>query len=121
MLKDRAAEALRNAEGPTKKLARDTSQAVGSVAHEAPARLRKFVKETEQVVGPAAAEGRNAVGDRVLLVVPTDKAYGTKESLGANAQQPAGPLVFVVDILGTSKADPAQGAGQGTGQGTTQK
>ncbi|WP_269928146.1 FKBP-type peptidyl-prolyl cis-trans isomerase [Kocuria massiliensis] len=61
------------------------------------------------------------VGDRVLLVVPTDKAYGTKESLGANAQQqPAGPLVFVVDILGTSKADPA-GSGQSAQQGTQQQ
>lgn len=60
------------------------------------------------------------VGDRVLLVVPTDKAYGTKESLGANAQQPAGPLVFVVDILGTSKAD-AAGSGQSAQQGAQQQ
>lgn len=56
------------------------------------------------------------VGDRVLLEVPTDKAYGTQEQLGTDSQQPAGPLVFVIDILGTSKADPAGGAQGGTQQ-----
>ncbi|MFJ3959110.1 FKBP-type peptidyl-prolyl cis-trans isomerase [Arthrobacter sp. NPDC090010] len=36
------------------------------------------------------------VGSRVLLVIPAADAYGEKPSQG----QPAGPLVFVVDILG---------------------
>ncbi|WP_178945658.1 FKBP-type peptidyl-prolyl cis-trans isomerase [Kocuria sp. TGY1127_2] len=63
------------------------------------------------------------VGDRVLLEVPTDKAYGTQEQLGSDSQQPAGPLVFVVDILGTSKADPPQSSQGGTGaqQGNPQQ
>lgn len=46
------------------------------------------------------------VGDRVLLVIPADQAYGTEEELGEGAQQPAGALVFVVDILG--RTDPVQ-------------
>ncbi|RKQ36319.1 FKBP-type peptidyl-prolyl cis-trans isomerase [Kocuria tytonis] len=40
------------------------------------------------------------VGSRVEIVVPTDKAYGTAKELGKDAQYPAGPLVFVVDVLG---------------------
>lgn len=40
------------------------------------------------------------VGSRVLLAVPTDKAYGTKKQLGKDSQYPAGALVFVVDVLG---------------------
>lgn len=55
------------------------------------------------------------VGDRVLLEVPTDKAYGSKEQLGSESQQPAGPLVFVIDILGTSKADPPEDSQGGSG------
>lgn len=42
------------------------------------------------------------VGDRVMLVVPADKAYGTTKQLGKDSQYPAGALVFVVDILGTT-------------------
>lgn len=40
------------------------------------------------------------VGSRVLLAVPTDKAYGTKKQLKDDSQYPAGSLVFVVDVLG---------------------
>lgn len=40
------------------------------------------------------------VGSRVLLVVPTDQAYGTEDQLGEDSEYPAGSLVFVVDILG---------------------
>ena len=42
------------------------------------------------------------VGSRVELVIPTDKAYGTEKELGKDSQYPAGALVFVVDILGTT-------------------
>jgi FKBP-type peptidyl-prolyl cis-trans isomerase len=54
---------------------------------------------------PGWSEGLTGkkVGSRVLLVVPAEKAYGTAEELGENAEQkPAGSLVFVVDILGRS-------------------
>lgn len=42
------------------------------------------------------------VGSRVELVIPTDKAYGSAKALGEKSQYPAGSLVFVVDILGTT-------------------
>lgn len=45
------------------------------------------------------------VGDRVLLVVPADKAYGTAAELKAKkSSSPSGALVFVVDVLGTVRA-----------------
>lgn len=56
------------------------------------------------------------VGDRVLLVVPADQAYGTAEELGKDTSKPAGALVFVVDVLGTeptatqATASPTAGA-----------
>jgi hypothetical protein len=79
-LKHRATEALRSAEGPTKKLAKDTGHAVGSAAQSAPARLKnratevlqtaegptkKLARDTEQAVGSAAQDGRDAVGTAV--------------------------------------------------------
>ncbi|GAA1451512.1 FKBP-type peptidyl-prolyl cis-trans isomerase [Nocardiopsis tropica] len=44
------------------------------------------------------------VGSRLLLSVPADMAYGAteEETMGA----PAGPLVFVVDVLGSYKNPP---------------
>lgn len=44
------------------------------------------------------------VGSRVMVTIPTDKAYG--ENAKEN-QMPEGPLVFVVDILGRSDAPAA--------------
>ena len=45
------------------------------------------------------------VGSRVLLVIPEDKAYG--KDAEANGQ-PAGPLVFVVDLLGAYNSAPEE-------------
>lgn len=52
------------------------------------------------------------VGSRVELVVPASQAYGTEKQLGKNSQQPAGALVFVVDVLGRADA-PQQNASSG--------
>ncbi|MCP3424564.1 FKBP-type peptidyl-prolyl cis-trans isomerase [Rothia sp. AR01] len=61
----------------------------------------------DQVI-PGWSEGLagKKVGSRVLLEIPAEKAYGTAEELGEDAQQPAGALVFVVDILG--RTDPVE-------------
>lgn len=40
------------------------------------------------------------VGSRVLLIIPSEKAYGDEDETGSG--RPTGPLVFVVDILGAS-------------------
>jgi FKBP-type peptidyl-prolyl cis-trans isomerase len=39
------------------------------------------------------------VGSRVILSIPAEQAYGTEEDLGEESQYPAGPLLFVIDIL----------------------
>ncbi|MDS1268946.1 FKBP-type peptidyl-prolyl cis-trans isomerase [Lipingzhangella sp. LS1_29] len=49
--------------------------------------------------------GQN-VGDRVMLVIPPDLAYGEDED--AAGGQPSGTLVFVVDILGSAPPVPEQ-------------
>lgn len=49
------------------------------------------------------------VGSRVLLVIPAKEAYGTEKEVQEG--QPGGDLVFVVDILGTSKPPADQGDG----------
>lgn len=40
------------------------------------------------------------VGSRVILSIPAEQAFGTKEQLGDNAQYPTGDLLYTVDILG---------------------
>jgi hypothetical protein len=97
-LKQRATEALRSAEGPTKKLAKDTGQAVGSAAQAAPARIKdratealqtaegptkKLAKDTEQAVGSAAgkAKGPALVGAAALATVGAGIALGSKVKL----------------------------------------
>lgn len=51
-------------------------------------------------------------GSRVLIAIPTDKAYGTKDEVkeSDNPSAPAGELVFVVDILGATDTPQAQSA-----------
>ena len=97
-LKQRATEALRSAEGPTRKLAKDTGQAVGSAAQAAPARIKdratealqtaegptkKLAKDTEQAVGSAAsrAKGPALVGAAALATVGGGIALGSKVKL----------------------------------------
>jgi hypothetical protein len=97
-LMQRATEALRSAEGPTKKLAKDTGQAVGSAAQAAPARIKdratealqtaegptkKLAKDTEQAVGSAAsrAKGPALVGAAALATVGGGIALGSKVKL----------------------------------------
>ena len=55
------------------------------------------------------------VGSRVLLAVPTDKAYGTKKQLKDDSQYPAGALVFVVDVLGTVATPAPSPSASGSG------
>lgn len=47
------------------------------------------------------------VGDRVLLVIPADMAYGetTDEEEGTSDQGPGGTLIFVIDIVHAIDAD----------------
>jgi hypothetical protein len=97
-LRQRAREALRSAEGPTKKLAKDTGQAVGSAAQAAPARIRdraadalqtaegptkKMAKDTERAVGSAAgkAKGPALLGAAALATVGGGIALGSKVKL----------------------------------------
>jgi hypothetical protein len=97
-LRQRAREALRSAEGPTKKLAKDTGQAVGSAAQVAPARIKdratealqtaegptkKLAKDTEQAVGSAAgkAKGPALVGAAALATVGGGIALGSRIKL----------------------------------------
>ncbi|CAL8897658.1 hypothetical protein KVA01_06650 [Kocuria varians] len=67
------------------------------------------------------------VGSRVELVIPTDKAYGTEKELGKDSQYPAGSLVFVVDILGTTptpksaSSSPSAAASSGASQSASPK
>lgn len=69
MLKERAREALRSAEAPTKRLAKETGQAVGSAAQAAPAKIKDRATETlHNVEGPTkklAKDTGNAVESAV--------------------------------------------------------
>ncbi|MEY9211320.1 FKBP-type peptidyl-prolyl cis-trans isomerase [Thermobifida halotolerans] len=46
------------------------------------------------------------VGSRVMLVIPEDKAYGSEDEVADG--QPAGTLVFVIDILGAYDTAPEE-------------
>ncbi len=64
------------------------------------------LKKDSLVEGWVEGLSGKKVGSRVMVTIPTDKAYG--ENAKEN-QMPEGPLVFVVDILGRSAAAaPAQ-------------
>jgi hypothetical protein len=106
-LRQRAREALRSAEGPTKKLAKDTGQAVGSAAQAAPARIRdraadalqtaegptkKMAKDTERAVGSAAQDGRDALGTAVK---------DTGQAVAAAAGKAKGPALVGAAALAT--------------------
>jgi hypothetical protein len=107
LLRQRAAEALRSAEAPTKKLAKDTGHAVGSAAQAAPARLRdraaealqtaegptkKLAKDTEQAVGSAAHESRDAIGTAVR---------DSGQAVAAAAHKAKGPALVGAAALAT--------------------
>jgi hypothetical protein len=82
-LKERAAEALRSAEGPTKKLARDTEQAVGSAAQDGREAVGTAVRDTGQAVAAAAnkAKAPALVGAATLAAVGGGIALGSKVKL----------------------------------------
>jgi hypothetical protein len=82
-LKQRATEALRNAEGPTKKLARDTEQAVGSAAQDGRDAVGTAVRDTGQAVAAAAnkAKAPALVGAATLATVGGGVALGSKVKL----------------------------------------
>jgi hypothetical protein len=79
-LKQRATEALRNAEGPTKKLARDTEQAVGSAAQDGRDAVGTAIRDTGQAVAAAAnkAKAPALVGAATLATVGGGIALGSK-------------------------------------------
>jgi hypothetical protein len=79
-LKQRATEALRNAEGPTKKLARDTEQAVGSAAQDGRDAVGTAIRDTGQAVAAAAnkAKAPALVGAATLATVGGGIALASK-------------------------------------------
>jgi hypothetical protein len=74
---------LRSAEGPTKKLARDTEQAVGSAAQDGREAVGTAVRDTGQAVAAAAnkAKAPALVGAATLAAVGGGIALGSKVKL----------------------------------------
>jgi uncharacterized protein YjbJ (UPF0337 family) len=74
---------LRSAEGPTKKLARDTEQAVGSAAQDGREAVGTAVRDTGQAVAGAAnkAKAPALVGAATLAAVGGGIALGSKVKL----------------------------------------
>ena len=107
-LKERATEALRSAEGPTKRLATDTGHAVGSAAQAAPAKIRdrateamqsaegstrKRARETNQAVGSVARDGRTAVRGTGQAVAAAANKAKTPALVGAATLATVGGVV----------------------------
>jgi hypothetical protein len=107
-LKERATEALRSAEGPTKKLARDTGHAVGSAAQAAPAKIRdrateamhnaegptkKRARETNRAVGSVALGGGAAVRGTGQAVAAAANKAKTPALVGAATLATVGGVI----------------------------
>ena len=84
-LKERATEALKSAEAPTKRLAKETGHAVGTAAHAAPAKIKDRAAETLQnVEGPTKKLAKDT-GNAVESAVQTAPAKIRDRAAGALA------------------------------------
>lgn len=107
-LKDWVAEALRSAEGPAKKLAKDTGHAVGSAAQAAPEKIKdrateavqnaegpakKRARETNRAVGSVAQGGRAAARDSGQAVAAAASKAKTPALVGAATLATVGGLI----------------------------
>jgi hypothetical protein len=92
ILKERATEAVRSAEGPTKKLAKDTGHAVGSAAQAAPTKIRDRATEAIHTAeGPTKKRARET-GSAVR---------GTGQAVAAAANKAKTPALVGAATLAT--------------------